>query len=262
MAHFPIVNFSVLVTACWQAFEARDIKCEFAEAKYIGLAVFSMFQGFLTGVPIVVVAKSIPEAFYLILTFLIFVVSMVVLLLIFLPKMLMERRYAAMTPEQQKKAMAVSVRASATASTRAMSQNSISGLRSSAFQATGGGGSNHMKRDAMASLHTNAARAAPITPIVEETSSKVKSVEGTSRTPEESQTSRTGGTDDDTNTYEGTVNDGALLVKRIDELDANKFSSYYIEDDNTNSNGAEAPGSTEILEAAAKNDLSTDEVSA
>ena len=226
-----------------------------------------MFQGFLTGVPIVVVAKSIPEAFYLILTFLIFVVSMVVLLLIFLPKMLMERRYAAMTPEQQKKAMAVSVRASATASTRAMSQNSISGLRSSAFQTmnnqgTGGGGSNHMKKDAMASLHTNAARAAPITPIVEETSSKVKSVEGTSRTPEESQTSRTGGTDDDTNTYEGTVNDGALLVKRIDELDANKFSSYYIEDDKTNSNGAEAPGSTEILEAAAKNDLSTDEVSA
>ena len=62
-----------------------------------------MFQGFLTGVPIVIVAKSIPQAFYLILTFLIFVVSMVVLLLIFLPKIVMERKYAAMTPAQQKK---------------------------------------------------------------------------------------------------------------------------------------------------------------
>ena len=27
------VNFSVIVTACYQAFEAKDIKCEFAEGK-------------------------------------------------------------------------------------------------------------------------------------------------------------------------------------------------------------------------------------
>jgi hypothetical protein len=101
-----------LTVACWQAFEARDIECEFAEAKYIALAVFSMSQGFLTGIPIVAVAKDIPEAFYLILTILLFVVCMVVLLLIFLPKILMQRRYGKMSIRDQKRAMAASVRLS------------------------------------------------------------------------------------------------------------------------------------------------------
>ena len=123
------VNFSVLAIACWQAFEARDIQCEFAEAKYIALAVFSLSQGFLTGIPIVAVAKDIPEAFYMILTFLLFVVCMTVLLLIFLPKMLVQRRYGRMTPDEQKKAMAVSVRLSSR-----LNESNISGLASSAFR--------------------------------------------------------------------------------------------------------------------------------
>jgi hypothetical protein len=34
-------------------FEARDIKSEFSEAKFIGLAVFCMCQALVTGIPIV-----------------------------------------------------------------------------------------------------------------------------------------------------------------------------------------------------------------
>lgn len=101
-----------MALSCWQAIEARGIKSEFAEAKWIAWAVFSMCQAFLTGIPVVAVVRTIPEAFYLTVTFLIFVVCMVVLWLIFLPKMLMQRRYAKLSPQEQKRAMAVSVKLS------------------------------------------------------------------------------------------------------------------------------------------------------
>ena len=106
------VNLSVLVLACYQAFQARDIQSEFSEATYIGFAVFSFCQAILTGIPIVAVVKDIPEAFYLVATFLIFVLCMVVLLLIFLPKIFMERTYAKLSHKEQKKMMAMSIRKS------------------------------------------------------------------------------------------------------------------------------------------------------
>jgi hypothetical protein len=102
----------VLVIACWQAFQARDIKSEFTEAKYIGLTVFSISQAFLTGIPIVALVRDIPETFYVVLTLLIFVLCMVILLLIFLPKFLMERVYANMSAADRRKMMAMSVRKS------------------------------------------------------------------------------------------------------------------------------------------------------
>jgi hypothetical protein len=106
------VNFSVLAIACWQAVEARNIESEFSEAKFIGLAVFSMSQAFLTGIPIVAVVRDIPEAFYLVLTFLIIVLCMVTLLLIFLPKVFMQRAYAGASAADQRRMMAESVRKS------------------------------------------------------------------------------------------------------------------------------------------------------
>jgi type II secretory pathway pseudopilin PulG len=103
----------VVVIACWQAFQARDIKSEFSEAKYIGLAVFSMSQAFVTGIPIVTVVRDIPEAFYLVLTFLIFILCMIILLLIFLPKVFMDIAYAGLSEADQRKMMAASVQQSA-----------------------------------------------------------------------------------------------------------------------------------------------------
>ena len=108
-----IVNLVLLIVSCYQAWEARDIKSEFAESKWIGLAVFSMSQGFLTGIPIVLaVAKEQPETFYLTITLLIFVICMAVLLLIFLPKVMMLRRYNEMSVAEQMRAMATSVKVS------------------------------------------------------------------------------------------------------------------------------------------------------
>ena len=74
--------------------------------------MFSMTQGFLTGIPIVIVTRDIPEAFYLTLTFLLFALCMVILLLIFVPKIWMHGRYKQMSPAEQQKAMAVSIRQS------------------------------------------------------------------------------------------------------------------------------------------------------
>lgn len=107
------VNFVVLAVACWQAFQARDIQSEFAEAKYIAMAVFSMTQGLLTGLPIAAVAKDTPETFYLIVSVIISLICLVVLSLIFIPKIMMQQRYNQMSERDQRKAMMVSVRLSA-----------------------------------------------------------------------------------------------------------------------------------------------------
>mmetsp|Transcript_30664 Transcript_30664/g.64052 ORF Transcript_30664/g.64052 Transcript_30664/m.64052 type:complete len:796 (-) Transcript_30664:641-3028(-) len=96
------LNFLVVVISCWQALEAKDIQSEFSESKYIGLAVASLFQGFLTGIPVIVVVRDEPKAYYLIVTLMIFLLSMVLLWLIFLPKIMMQRKYSKMTPQQQR----------------------------------------------------------------------------------------------------------------------------------------------------------------
>lgn len=71
-------------------------------------------QAFLTGIPIVAVVRDNPRAFYIVLTFVIFLLCMVVLLLIFLPKYMMQRRYARKSRADQRKLlkMALSVRKS------------------------------------------------------------------------------------------------------------------------------------------------------
>ena len=107
-----LLNFFVLIIACWQAWKARNIKTEFSESKYIGLAVFSMTQAFLTGIPIVAIVRDIPEAFYLVLTFLIFILSVILLALIFIPKMSMQHLYSKMPMTMQRRHLKQSVRQS------------------------------------------------------------------------------------------------------------------------------------------------------
>lgn len=95
-----------------------------------------MLQAFLSGIPVVAIVKDIPEAFYMILTVLLFGICMAVLMLIFLPKILMQRTYAKMTLAEQNKAMAVSVQLSAG---QKYSQNvrDISGLGSAPGSSSG-----------------------------------------------------------------------------------------------------------------------------
>ena len=217
------VNFFTLVTACWQAIEARDIKCEFAEAKWIGLAVFSMAQGFLTGIPIVAVARDIPEAFYLILTFLIFVICMVVLTLIFLPKILMQRRYGLMTPAEQKRSMAISVRQSA-----GVERSSISGLSGST------GASAYMRKANRPSLPNREAQVEQATNSGQATSGGGTSSGNSSNPAVVSRTSKT--TDDGIQVAPAAA---GTLVSRLDDLNGEPtILASYIEDDDLMPSGA------------------------
>lgn len=104
-----LINFSVLMIACWHAYQARNIEIEFSEAKFIGLTMFSLCQGFMTGIPVVAVVRDTPQAFYLVLALLIFILCTVTLLLIFLPKFMMQLKFAKMSPSEQRRHMEGSV---------------------------------------------------------------------------------------------------------------------------------------------------------
>jgi ABC-type sugar transport system substrate-binding protein len=107
-----VINLSVVATACWQALQASNIKSEFSEAKYIGLAVASLFQAFVTGIPVVVVVRDTPQTFYVVLSITMFLLCMAVLLLIFLPKMLMQRKYAGKSEAEQRRMIGESIKRS------------------------------------------------------------------------------------------------------------------------------------------------------
>ena len=107
-----VMNVSVVAVACWQAVQTRNIESEFSEAKYIGLAVASLFQGFCTGIPVVVVVMDLPRAYYMVLTIVIFLLCMTVLLLIFLPKIFMHRTYAGLSEVEQRRMLARSLKQS------------------------------------------------------------------------------------------------------------------------------------------------------
>ncbi|CAB9504295.1 acid type B receptor subunit 2 [Seminavis robusta] len=89
-----IVNGLVLVFANWVAYKARSINEEFAESKYIAVAMASMLQAFLSGVPILVVVQESPQAFYMVSVFMIFITCSVILLLIFVPKIVLYQHFS------------------------------------------------------------------------------------------------------------------------------------------------------------------------
>ena len=104
------INLGIVAIACWQAYQARAIKSEFSEAKYIALAVFSLFQAFFTGAPVLIVVRNMPEAYYILLTMMIFILCMAILLLIFLPKISIQRKYAGLSEVEQRKMLQDTIR--------------------------------------------------------------------------------------------------------------------------------------------------------
>ena len=107
-----LLNFFAVALACWQAFQARDIESEFSEAKYIGLTMASLFQAFLTGIPVVVVVRDIPRSYYVVLSLIIFLLCFAILFLIFLPKIFIQREYAGKSEEEKKRILGNKIRRS------------------------------------------------------------------------------------------------------------------------------------------------------
>ena len=80
------INISVLVFANYQAYIARNIPSEFSESTYIAVAMGSLLEIFIIGIPLLFMSSSDPSISYLIRSILATVTSLSALFPIFLPK--------------------------------------------------------------------------------------------------------------------------------------------------------------------------------
>ena len=115
-ASLGLINLGVLAMANWQAYKSRKILSEFAESKYIAICMLSLLEALLIGIPILVVVRNSPRAFYLTISFMIFVVCMGVLLLIFVPKISMAADYSRRSEVEQRSMLSDRIRVSAASS--------------------------------------------------------------------------------------------------------------------------------------------------
>lgn len=113
IAVLAALNLLVLGKANWQAYQARDIKSEFSEAHYIGVTMASMLQATLIGVPLLILVRDMPQAFYLTLAFMLFTITMVILLLIFVPKVANTKLFRRRSQKSQRRLIQESIASSA-----------------------------------------------------------------------------------------------------------------------------------------------------
>ena len=95
-----LVNFAALILCIVEAYRARNIQSEFSESKYIGMAVVSIFQALLFCIPLFFLTQNNPSSQSFVLAAVVFVCSMAVLLLIFVPKIILIRAGVAARPSQ------------------------------------------------------------------------------------------------------------------------------------------------------------------
>ena len=91
---FGLLNLIILFGANVQAFRARGISDEFSESKYIAIALASILQAIIIGVPVAVMTAAEPDVFSVIVSCFAFIVAMSLSLLIFVPKVLLARKRA------------------------------------------------------------------------------------------------------------------------------------------------------------------------
>jgi len=80
------LNFLCVVITNIQAYKTREVSDEFSESKYIALAMISIMQIFLVGVPLVFLTTNNPTACFFVITSMILVITMSVLMCLFVPK--------------------------------------------------------------------------------------------------------------------------------------------------------------------------------
>jgi len=81
-----VLNFLSIVMANIQAYHTRAVSDDFSESKYVALAMISIMQIFLIGVPLVFLTLANPKACFFVITSMILVITMSVLLCLFAPK--------------------------------------------------------------------------------------------------------------------------------------------------------------------------------
>ena len=81
------INGVALIIALFEAYRARKIDTRYSEAKYIALAVLSIFQVTFIGIPLMFITRDDTTAYFFVSICIVFVTSMSTLLLIFVPKL-------------------------------------------------------------------------------------------------------------------------------------------------------------------------------
>jgi len=83
-----IVNLGAVVISVYQAYNARKISTEFSESKYIFRALTLVVLVCFIGIPVLIIASENTDAFFFVLSGIIFTICCAVLLLIFVPKII------------------------------------------------------------------------------------------------------------------------------------------------------------------------------
>ncbi|CAB9505250.1 Gamma-aminobutyric acid (GABA) B receptor [Seminavis robusta] len=87
-----LVNFMAVVSSLVQLYRARGLSTMYSEGKYIAMAMGSMLQAFLSGIPILAVVTDSPQVAYFVKSTIVFVVAMSLLTLTFLPKFFIQQK--------------------------------------------------------------------------------------------------------------------------------------------------------------------------
>lgn len=131
MVPLAVINFGIMAIANWQAYEARVIQFEFSESKHIALAMGSFLQATLLGIPLLFVVRESPQAYYLILTFLLFIIGMAILVVIFVPKMIFAEECRTMSDNVQTHLIRQSIHRSQQAAQQARNNSGSGSLEAS-----------------------------------------------------------------------------------------------------------------------------------
>ena len=103
LAVLGAINLLVLAKANYQSYIARKIKSSFSESRYIAITMASMMQACLIGVPLLFLVRDMPQAYYLTMVFMLFTVSQIILLLIFVPKIVNARNFTSRSKKSQRR---------------------------------------------------------------------------------------------------------------------------------------------------------------
>lgn len=99
---------------------------EFAESKYIAISIFFLFQLLILGIPILVIARDDTNAYYLVMSLIIFLMSFGTTLLIFIPKVLAHRRRSGrLSSLMMSAARSIAIRESGSDNSRPIQRESI-----------------------------------------------------------------------------------------------------------------------------------------
>jgi len=80
------INLCPVIFANVQAYKARNIHTEYSESRFIAMVNGSLLQAWFTGIPLLVMVRDNPSAFFVVATIILFLTSLAILLLIFVPK--------------------------------------------------------------------------------------------------------------------------------------------------------------------------------